>query len=58
MLLVIFQEAQTKIGGFYMLSYEENTQVSMLKLLEKLVNIDSGSTCKEGIDRFNWQYLI
>lgn len=33
-----------------MLSYEESTQVSMLKLLERLVNIDSGSTCKEGLD--------
>ncbi|WP_371684379.1 M20/M25/M40 family metallo-hydrolase [Rummeliibacillus sp. TYF005] len=33
-----------------MISYEQGTQVSMLKLLEELVNIDSGSTYKEGID--------
>ena len=32
-------------------SYLDTYYEEMLKLLERLVNIDSGSACKEGIDR-------
>ena len=34
-----------------MKEYLQNNQTNMLELLEKLVNIDSGSTSKEGIDQ-------
>lgn len=38
-------------GESKMKEYLQNNQSNMLELLEKLVNIDSGSTSKEGIDQ-------